>query len=324
MLEFGTYPTPVERIEPLSTRSTSLWVKRDDLTSPLYGGSKLRKLEPLLAEALARRATTVVTLGAVGSHHVLATGVFGKIAGLRVEGILLGRPESAHVLEVLRASIAQGIRLAPAASYRSAAAELAARARAGAYVIPAGGTNLLSSAGVVAAALELGQQIRSGLLAEPDLIVLALGSGGTAAGLAAGVVEAGLHSRVLAIAVAQPLELFAQSARRLAQQLVAPSLRPEVLRRLEIDSSYLGDGYGRPSSAGAEAEERASRVGLVLDDTYTSKAFAAALDRVAEGRVSHVLFWQTLSSAGLAPLLIGAPSASEIDPELRRLAQAAR
>ena len=74
-LAFGTYPTPVALLEPLSSARTSLWVKRDDLTHPVYGGSKIRKLEPLLAEAVRQGARQVVTVGALGSHHVLATGV---------------------------------------------------------------------------------------------------------------------------------------------------------------------------------------------------------------------------------------------------------
>src|SRR4051794_22299493 len=98
MLEFGTYPTPVECLELLSTVKATLWVKRDDLTNPIYGGSKVRKLGPLLDDAKNRGATKIVTLGALGSHHVLATGVFGKRVGLEVEALVLRQPHSAHVL----------------------------------------------------------------------------------------------------------------------------------------------------------------------------------------------------------------------------------
>src|SRR6478609_3895286 len=106
MLDFGTYPTPVACLEQLSTAATTLGVKRDDLTNPVYGGSKVRKLGPLLEDAKSRGATTVVTIGAVGSHHVLATGVFGKRAGFSVEAVVLRQPQSPHVLETVRASIA--------------------------------------------------------------------------------------------------------------------------------------------------------------------------------------------------------------------------
>ena len=320
MLDLGTYPTPVDCLELLSSAATTLWVKRDDLTNSLYGGSKLRKLGPLLEDALARGATKVVTIGAVGSHHVLATGVFGKRAGLSVEAVVLRQPQSPHVLETVRASIAQGVLLVPAASYAEAARQLADRAAAGAYSIPVGGSNLLGTLGMVAAAFELAEQVRAGVLPEPDLLVVSLGSGGSAAGLAAGLLRAGLRTRVLAIAVAEPVKVFTHTACTLAKELVEQSARAAVLERLAFDGRYLGDGYGRPTRNSERATAEAARVGLTLDDTYTAKAFAAALDRVAAGQERHVLFWHTLSSAKMAPLLIGAPDEHELDRELRRLA----
>src|SRR4051812_47684781 len=81
----GSYPTPVRALERLSRGKTALWVKHDDRTHPVYGGNKVRKIGRLLEHAKSRGAETVVTLGAVGSHHVLTTGVFGKLAGIRVE-----------------------------------------------------------------------------------------------------------------------------------------------------------------------------------------------------------------------------------------------
>src|SRR6187399_770218 len=169
MLDFGTYPTPVDCLERLSTSKTTLWVKRDDLTNRVYGGSKVRKLGPLLDDARSRRATKLVTVGGVGSHHVLATGVFGRIAGFEVEALVLPQPQSPHVLATVRASIGQGVALVPATSYAEAARQLTVRAAAGAYAIPAGGSNLLGTLGMLAAAIELSEQVRAGVLPEPDL-----------------------------------------------------------------------------------------------------------------------------------------------------------
>jgi D-cysteine desulfhydrase len=292
------------------------------LTSGVYGGSKLRKLEPLLEDAKKRGATKIVTIGAVGSHHVLATGVFGKLVGLQVEAVVLRQPRSAHVFETVRASIAQGVQLVPAGSYAEAMQQLASREAGGSYLIPAGGSNVLGSRGLLAAALELAEQVRAGVLPEPDLIVVAFGSGGTAAGLAAGMVRAGLRTRVLAVAVAEPIEVFAHKARALAKALADPSSREEVCARLEIERRYLGAGYGRPTQASEQAAREAAQSGLSLDDTYTAKAFAAAQDRIALGAERHVLFWNTLSSAELAPLLLGAPAEHELPIDILRLAQA--
>ncbi|HYQ43424.1 MAG TPA: pyridoxal-phosphate dependent enzyme [Polyangiaceae bacterium] len=320
--EFGTYPTPVECLEQLSTAAATLWVKRDDLTSRLYGGSKVRKLGPLLADAQSCGATRLVTLGTVGSHHVLATGVFGKLAGFSVEAIVMPRPQSPHVLQTARASIGQKVRLIPATTYREASRELARRAGEGAYPIAPGGSNLLGTQGVLAAAAELEKQVRSGLLPEPDLLVLPLGSGGTAAGLAAGLIHTQLRTRVLAVAVAEPSRVFAHKAYALAAELVEHTSRAAVAARLEVTTHYLGEGYGQPTVEGEQAAREAARCGLALDDTYTAKAFAAALDRVALGRERVVLFWNTHSSAALAPLLVDAPEEHELPAALRRLAHA--
>ncbi|MET0792386.1 MAG: pyridoxal-phosphate dependent enzyme [Polyangiaceae bacterium] len=320
MAELGTYHTPVQLLEPLSTAASCLWVKRDDLTHPLYGGSKLRKLGRLLDDAQEVGATRLVTVGAVGSHHLLCTGIFGKRAGLEVEAVVLRQPQSNHVLETLRASVGQGVRLIPADSYSAAARHLAASAANGAYSIPAGGSNRLGTLGMLDAASELAAQVQAGELPEPDLLVVALGSGGTVGGLLAGLAQARLRTRVLAVAVTDPVQVFAHKARALAKELVDDPLRPHVLQRLEIERGYLGAGYGYASAVGEHATLQAARVGLTLDATYTAKAFAAALARVALGRERQILFWHTLSSAPLSPLLSNAPQESELDPELRRLA----
>ena len=321
MLKLGIYPTPVTRVDSLSTAATTLWLKRDDLTNPVYGGNKLRKLEHLLADAQQRRATRVVTVGSVGSHHVLATGIFGKLAGMRVEAALLPQPRSAHALDTVRAAVAQGVGLFPAESYTQAARRLKSWVAAGAYFIPAGGSNRIGTLGMLAAAAELAQQVRAGELPEPDLIVVPLGSGGTAAGLLAGLAIAGIRSRVLAVTVAAPAERFEQQARALAKTLVKEALRPLLWERLEIERGYLGAGYGHATRESERAMQEGAQAGILLDPTYTAKAFAAALARIAQGNERTVLYWQTLSSAPLAPLLVGAPQEHELDPNVLRLAR---
>ena len=90
----------------------------------------------------------------------------------------------------------------------------------------------------------------------------------------------------------------------------------ELGARLTLDSGFLGGGYGKATAAGDRAIELAKGEGLVLDPTYTAKAFAAALDRVESGRFARVLYWHTLSSAPLEPMLAGA---APLPPELDRL-----
>jgi 1-aminocyclopropane-1-carboxylate deaminase/D-cysteine desulfhydrase-like pyridoxal-dependent ACC family enzyme len=328
ILHLGRYPTPVVRVAPLSSPGIDLWVKRDDLTHDVYGGNKVRKLEYLLAGALARGATRLVTVGAVGSHHVLATTYFGTRAGLVVEAVLVPQPATAHVLDVLRADIRLGLRAFPVNSWSAAPAAFVGRVASGAWPITVGGSNVAGSMGYVRAARELAGQIRAGELPEPDVCVVALGSGGTAAGLAAGFEAEGLKTRVVGACVSSPpwvLRLASLAlARRCARRagVAGPRRSWNAMRaRLTMDVRFLGGGYGHATAAGEEATACArDAAGLALDPTYTAKAFAAALWQVRARQARHVLYWHTLSSAPMAPLLEGAPAASALDPALRRLA----
>ncbi len=324
MLSFGTYPTPVRLLDGLSRGETALYIKHDDRTNPLYGGNKVRKIGPLLEDAKRHGAHTVLTIGAIGSHHILTTGIFAKTAGLRVEAVVVGQPETPHVLETLRAVLAQGVRLFPASSYAHAVALLLARrARSGVYYIPAGGSNTIGAQGFVDAASELLEQVTRGELPEPDLIVVPVGSGGTAAGLAAGLAKASARTRVLAVTVAEPAWFVEHQlhalARRCARRVGAGALR----NRLEVTREFLGGGYGHVTPEGAQATRLAEGVGVQLDPTYTAKAFAATCARVALGRERTILYWHTLSSAPLGPLLGAAADPPAIDAKLRRLARSA-
>jgi D-cysteine desulfhydrase len=193
-----------------------------------------------------------------------------------------------------------------------------------------GGSSARGSLGYVDAARELAGQIRAGEMPEPDFVVVALGSGGTVAGLAAGLEREGLRSRVVGVVVAEPAWVVAIRARWLARTcLRLAGVRGErgwLGRRLEVDPRWLGVGYGHPTESGARATEVAARVGLTLDPTYTAKTFAAALARVDALRDSAVpktvLYWHTLSSAPAAPLLAAAPDESALDPRVRRLLRA--
>lgn len=323
-MPFGTYPTPVEPLESLSRPGCALWVKRDDLTSPLYGGNKVRKLERLLDDARARGAERVVTVGAVGSHHVLATTVFARQVGLGVDAVLVPQPRTSHVVDDLRADLAQGLHALPASSYLHAAwrivGQLVRRRR---YFIPVGGSNLLGALGYVDAARELASQVRSGSMPEPDLAVVTLGSGGTVAGIAAGLALEGMKTRVLAVVVAEPPAIVAWTARRLAVRCVrheGGAIGSRALReRITVDRRWLGRGYGFATPEGDQATEVARGVGLTLDPTYTAKTFAAALEAVAQATAPTILYWHTLSSASMAPLLADAPREEDLAPGLTRL-----
>jgi 1-aminocyclopropane-1-carboxylate deaminase/D-cysteine desulfhydrase-like pyridoxal-dependent ACC family enzyme len=318
MIAFGRYPTPVQRVASLSAPRSELWIKRDDLTHEVYGGNKVRKLEPILSEACARGESRVVTVGAVGSHHVLATAYFGRRAGLEVEAVLAPQPRTEHVARVLRAGLALGLRAFPVGSWRGVPLAVARRVARGARFIPVGGSSVAGSMAYVDAARELATQVRRGELPEPDICVVALGSGGTAAGLAAGLEAEGLATRVVGVCVSEPPWLIALTGWWLASACARRIRAPRG--RLTVDVRFLGAGYARPTEAGAEATALArEHAGIELDPTYTAKAFASALWHVRARRAAHVLYWHTLSSAPMEPLLEGAPREEAIDPALRAL-----
>jgi 1-aminocyclopropane-1-carboxylate deaminase/D-cysteine desulfhydrase-like pyridoxal-dependent ACC family enzyme len=294
-------------------------VKRDDLTHPVYGGNKVRKLEYLLEDARARGARRLVTVGAVGSHHVLATTYFGTKAGFEVEAVLVPQPRTDHVVEVLRADLGLGLRAFPVGSWAAVPWALLARVASGARLIPLGGSSAVGTAGYVDAGLELAEQVRRGALPEPDVCVVALGSGGTAAGLAVGFAAAGLRTRVVGICVSAPPWALRASARHLARTCGRRAGIAGV--RLETDARFLGAGYGSPTPEGEEATALARiHGGLELDPTYTAKAFAGALWFVRARRAATVLYWHTLSSAPMAPLLAAAPDEGHIPSALIALA----
>jgi 1-aminocyclopropane-1-carboxylate deaminase/D-cysteine desulfhydrase-like pyridoxal-dependent ACC family enzyme len=348
-LRLGSYPTAVQHLTALSAPGCDLWVKRDDQTHPECGGSKVRKLERLLA--IAQGSPRLVTVGAVGSHHVLATAYFGRRLQFEVEAVLFPQPSTAHALEVVRAALGAGLRPWPVSSVAHVPLAIVQRIARGCRWIPPGGSSVEGSMGYVDAARELAGQIRAGLMPEPDVCVVALGSGGTAAGLAAGFAAENLKTQVVGVCVVSPVwlvRLVASTlahacARRLGVRLTGVphggSLHSRS--RLVVDARFLGRGYGHASPEGQAAlrlaEDKAS---IVVDPTYTAKAFASALSLVrdtARGALVHelgrdalpnkprcVLYWHTLSSAPMGPLLAGAPTEDALDPALRALLRTPR
>ena len=191
-----------------------------------------------------------------------------------------------------------------------------------AYFVQIGGSNAVATHAYVDAARELDAQVRAGQMPDPDIIVVTVGSGGTAAGIAAGLELTGMRARVVGVLVAEPPRLIAWHARWLAKRALRDlDCRDTgaIAARLTLDARYLGEGYGHPTPAGARAMAIAKDAGITLDPTYTAKTFAAALDLVEEGEKATILYWHTLSSAPMTPLLAGAPDEDALDPRLRGL-----
>ncbi|MEM1414786.1 MAG: pyridoxal-phosphate dependent enzyme, partial [Myxococcota bacterium] len=222
--------TPVERH---ALDEGELWVKRDDLVAERYGGNKTRKLEWLLGDARARDARALLTAGAWGSHHVLATTRYGTAWGFDVHAVLAPQRRTPHVDENLRAGLGLGLHAHPVTSGPRVLPELvrvqaALRARGlRPYRIPFGGSSPVGALGYVEAGLELAQQIQARELDEPDAVVVALGSGGTVAGLSVGLAAAGLTTKVVGVRVTPRAVANAARVRRLIAKIIAHLRRTE-------------------------------------------------------------------------------------------------
>lgn len=308
-LPLGRWPTPVRQLSRLGEElGVELWLKDDGQSAPRYGGNKLRKLEPLLGAARALGARTLLTAGGIGSNHVLAVGIHARELGLRAAAVVVPQPVTPGVQRNLERLRRLKVALLPCPARPLVPLYLeqaAARLPGPVYRIGPGGSSPLGTLGYVSAGLELADQIERGELPCPETILLALGSGGTAAGLALGLALAGIPSRVIGVRVVewwlcnQPLlRILLARTRHLLGALGVPG--PGSRIRLAIQDGELGGGYGEVTPAASAAVEQASRLeGLALETTYTGKALAGAIRFARRAGGRRLLFWNTYNAMNL-------------------------
>ena len=308
-LRLGKAPTPVRKLD--FGDGGDLWIKDDGGFAP-HGGNKARKLEWLLADARRRGARTVITGGAIGTNHGLAVARYAADLGMRTVLILVPQPEDDHVRAQLAAiretgaaihfsgglvrGIAKGLR------------ELASHAASDPsppYFMPPGGSTPRGCAGYACAGLELGRQVRNGELPEPERLVVAAGTGGTAAGLLLGMRLAGLRTRLVAVLVNDVTPVKAKTIAGLANRTAmllrrggaqVPAFAFDA-RDVELRREWLGDGYGHATTEGASAIERFAAEDVRLEQVYTAKAAAAALALRTEPGSGPLLYWHTYGPA---------------------------
>lgn len=326
----GHWPTP---LTPLTLDGTGdapggqLWIKREDLSHPRYGGNKVRTLEVLLGDAAARGVTRVWATGAYGSNHAVATLAHAEAAGLAAGALLFPQPYSAVAAANLRSSLWLGARrgwpivpvLSVATLPLAMIVEWRRERRAGLrpWMMPPGGASALGALGALSAVFELAAQLRASLAPPPASLVVAAGSTCTTAGLLAGLALAQRLGawpwrrpivravRVTPWPVTSHLRISALAHRtlRLADRLRGASSeigRDALASHLIVDGSQLGRGYGRATAAGDAAAARfAAAGGPSLDSVYAAKAAAAlcALLRAGGGDDGPLLLWSTKSAA---------------------------
>lgn len=309
-------PTPIERVPRFSAAlgGPNIYIKRDDLLGLTAGGNKTRKLEFLVAEALAQGADTLITCGAVQSNHCRLTLAAAVKEGLKCRLVLEERvpgsyrPDAGgnHFLYNLLG--VEQIKVVPAGAplleeMAAVAGELAAAGRKG-YVIPGGGSNPLGALGYVACAQEiLAQTFELGL--EIHAILCASGSAGTQAGLVTGVQGCNMNVPVLGINVSRTSQVQEALVYGLVRATAEYAGLSAAVPREAVTcfGDYVGPGYSLPTPGMAEAVRLlAGTEGILLDPVYTGKAMAGLIDLVRKGyfeRDSNILFVHTGGSPAL-------------------------
>ncbi|MCO5315768.1 MAG: pyridoxal-phosphate dependent enzyme [Solirubrobacterales bacterium] len=310
-LQLGTTPTPVRRLTRISDGPAEVWVKDEGAFGDgAWGGNKVRKLEWILPEVARRRRRSIITFGGLGTNWGLATALYGRDQGVRVVLMLVDQPRSEHVerqLDRLRASGAElhftHTRARTLAALPGLIVRHSHRVRPP-LILPPGGSSPIGLIAYVEVALEIAAQVEAGEMPEPSMIVVPLGSGGTAAGLLLGLGLTDLKTGVLGVVVSdQPrldpsgLARRARAAARLLRKRGFPGPAPDLdPGRVTVLGEWLGAGYGHPvPDADRAVVEASESEGLVLDPVYTGKAMAALRTINAEGGLGSepVLFLDT-------------------------------
>ena len=321
----GFYPTHLHRLERLSQQlGVELYLKRDDLSGcNLFGGNKMRKLEFLLGEALAKGCDTVFTYGATQSNHAMQTAAACRQCGLNpvlwLVSVVEPDPGGLRANLLLDHIFGAKVQIVPLREGETEAqaeersfqlgAEEAARLEAAGhrcYDVPMGGASPVGSAGFISGWVELMEQGEA-MGFTPDYVCHATGTGGTLAGLAAGRALLGQEQKtaILSVAVSPKDEGYEERTAALANRTLELLKASERVapKDLWVERDYYAPGYEIPNEAGNKAIRLLARTeGILLDTVYSGKGFAGMLDQICKGRIpqgSRVVYWHTGGATAL-------------------------
>lgn len=320
-------PTPLEPLDRLRSvvGGPRLWIKRDDCTGLAQGGNKARKLEFLVADALAQGCDTLVTPGAVQSNHVRMTAAAAARFGLKAHAVLERRVPDTDADYEENGNILLDDLFGCARSYVPGGSDVAAACAAVAddlrakgakpYVISGGGSNPVGALGYVACAVELLDQA-SQLGITVTRVVHGTGSSGTQAGLVAGFAALRSPVEVFGVSVRHPREKQEGMVYDLACRTADHLGHGGTVKRERVfaDDGYVGPGYGQPTRGMVDAVTLLARTeGILLDPVYSGKAMAGMIDHIRRGTFGEnedVVFLHTGGSTslfGYKHLFLGAP-----------------
>jgi D-cysteine desulfhydrase len=315
-VELGFVPTPIESLERLGAElGLQLFAKRDDFTGFGGGGNKVRKLEYLMADAIARKAKVLITTGGHQSNHARMVAAAARRFGMRAVLVLRGHSPAEYQGNLLldRLLGAELEFLDPDAYFVEIDPRMEAHAKAARdagevpYVIPLGGANPLGALGYVRAVDEMAAQLEAMGLSPPDVILAPAGSGGTLAGLYVGCRRRWPKAKIVGISVSRDARWFQERISAMATECAAllgpgETWSPEDIW---IEDAFVGTAYGVPSPGGNDAIRLAARrEGMLLDPVYTGKAMHGLRELARRGAIaagSTVVFLHCGGSPALYP-----------------------
>ena len=319
-------PSDVDRLTELENylklNDGEIYCKRDDKDHKIYGGNKLRKFEFIFGEALKKKKKGIITLGGIGTNHGAACAIVAKELDLKCELFLSLQPISWHVQRSLLLYHYFGAKLHFTKMFELGVLKsfLFRIFHPKYYLMSIGGSPLfgigtpLGSIGFINAIFELKNQIDEGILPEPDIIFVAAGSTGTAAGLTAGCKVLGLKTKVYPVNVSRDIVVNPKNLIKIANKSIKYlRKRDKSIPDVQVNKDdfnmikgYLGSNYGVKTVKGQKAVDlvydlEGNKLGFKLETTYTGKTMAAMLEFLEkeENKSKKILFWNTYNSNDL-------------------------
>jgi D-cysteine desulfhydrase family pyridoxal phosphate-dependent enzyme len=307
-LNYGVFPTPIEEAprfrQALGGAAPRVFIKRDDYTGPGFGGNKVRKLEYVLAKAVADGVEVAVTSGGLKSNHARVTAAMCARIGLRCVLVLNSaavtyeglKPASLAVDELLGAEVVRVASREERATMVESVAESLRGEGKKVAVIPIGASIPLGALGFVRAVEETKSRLEA-IDTRIDYVFHSSSSGGTQAGIVAGCQLFDWRGvKVVGVSPDDPSASISAEVGKIIRG-VGEALGAQLSEDVTVLDDYVGAGYGVPSAQGDEAIELLARTeGVILDPVYTAKAMAALIDWVRKGKLTendNVMFWHT-------------------------------